>query len=604
MRRPNYARAVAPWLGPCLALVCAQVWAARSVLDGVLQDGVPPIGAQVGAGLQQYSSASEARLLDWTSDGALLVAVHEAGQDQMRRVTGAPPQAESQSLGAPGGMLRAAAAQSFHNEWVAYLGDESGSDGAEGAALSLRALSDGDTKSLLPAQAHPGTPVWAHDGRRLAFSATLRDGKSTDLYVLDTADSAGPRLVASGNSDTRQVLAWTSADRTLLVRHTIAGSGDELLLVDVETGTARRVDAPGPGASYAHIGDVRLASDDRGVYYISDLGGAHSALRYVDLYDNSTLELAATLGHEIEHFDVGTDNRSIALSWTEFGYGRIALLDRQTGAVSALPNMPPGAVTALRFDHAGARLAFELAASTAPHDVYVCDLATKTSMRWTESRLGQYASARLVAPLTVRFSTWDRPSGSGSALTALLYRPRSPGPYPVLIMLDGSGTPPSAQFDPFVQYCVNELGIAVVAAGLRQGEAGVLDLGALLAWLGAQPDMRRDRVMVQGRGAGGTLALTGLGLYGDRLRAAISVDGMASSVQIMPIRQPVLLVRGLNNPALDAGSAEQLLWRLRSAKISSWFVAPRDRRDTLSGEPEQASAQRVIAQFVAIQLGR
>jgi dipeptidyl aminopeptidase/acylaminoacyl peptidase len=604
MRRPNYVRAAAPWLGPCLALICAQGWAGRGVQDGVLEDGVPLSTAQVGAGLQLYSSESDARILDWTSDGALLVAVHEAGQDQMRRVTGAPPQAESQLLGAPGGMLRAVAAQSFHNEWVAYLGDESGADGSEGAPLSLRALAGGDAKVLVQAAARPGTPVWAHDGRRLAFSATLRDGKSTDLYVLDSADSAGPRLVASGNADARQVLAWTSADRALLVRHTIAGGGDELLLVDIESGAARRVDAPAVAASgYAHVGDVRLAPDDRGVYFVSDLGSAHTGLRYVDLYNNSTLELSATLGHEIEHFDVGSDNRSIAISWTEFGYSRIALLDRLTNGVSILPSLPPGAVSALRFDHGGTHLAVELTASTAPRDVYVCELGAKACTRWTESKLGQYTATRLIAPLTVRFPTWDRPSGSGSALTALLYRPRTPGPYPVLIMLNGHGTPPSAQLDPFVQYCVNELGIAVVAPGLRDGEAGVLDLGALLAWLGAQPDMRRDRVMVQGRGAGGTLALTGLGIYSDRLRAAVSVDGMASSVQIMPIRHPVLLVRGLNSPALDAASAEQLLWRLRSAKISSWFVAPRDRRDALSSEAEQRSAQRVIAQFVATQLG-
>jgi pimeloyl-ACP methyl ester carboxylesterase len=115
--------------------------------------------------------------------------------------------------------------------------------------------------------------------------------------------------------------------------------------------------------------------------------------------------------------------------------------------------------------------------------------------------------------------------------------------------------------------------------------------------------MRHDRVMVQGSGSGGTLALTGLGLYGDRLRAAVSVDGMASSAQLMPIRRPVLLVRGLVSPPLDAGSAEQLLWRLRSAKVSSWFVAPRDRRDMLASDAEQLGARRVMAQFIAAQLG-
>ncbi len=604
MRRPNYALAVAPWLGLCLALSCVPVWAGRSVQDGVLKDGVPLIGAQIGAGLQQYRSDADARFLDWTSDGALLVAVREGGQDQIRRLTGAPPDSQPQPLGAPGGLVRFAAAQSFHNDWVAYLGVARGEDGHEGAGLGLRALSGADTKILVPPRAHPGTPVWAHDGRRLAFTARLRDGRSTDVYVLDTADSSGPRLVSSGNADAREVLAWTSADRSLLVRHTIAGSGDELLLVDLETGGARRVDAAGAGASAsAHIGEARLAQDDRGVYYISEPAGGHRGLRYVDLYDHATVELSAPLGHEVEHFDVGTANRSIALSWTEFGYSRIALLDRITNGVSVLPSLPPGAVSALRFDHGGTRLAVELTASTTPSAVYVCELGAKACGRWTESKLGPYSAARLIAPLTVRFPTWDRPGGSSSALTALLYRPRSPGPYPVLVMLNGAGTAPSAQLDPFVQYCVNELKVAVIAPGLREGESGVLDLGALLAWLGAQPDMRRDRVMVLGRDAGGTLALTGLGLYGDRLRAAVSVDGMASSAQVMPIRKPVLLVRGLSSPALDAASAEQLLWRLRSAKIDSWFVAPRDRGERLSSEVEQLGAQSVIAQFIASQLG-
>jgi pimeloyl-ACP methyl ester carboxylesterase len=170
-------------------------------------------------------------------------------------------------------------------------------------------------------------------------------------------------------------------------------------------------------------------------------------------------------------------------------------------------------------------------------------------------------------------------------------------------MVNGSSTPPGAQLDPFVQYCVNELGITVIAPGLRDGDAGALDLGALLAWIGVQPDLRRERVVVQGRGAGGTLALTALGLYGERLRAAVSIDGPASSAQIAPIRRPVLLVRGLSSPALDTASAELLLWRLRSAKVTSWFVAPRERREMFASETEQAGAQAVIAQFVASQLG-
>ena len=598
MWRPNYARAVALSLGACSVLLCAPVHAGRLVQDGVLQDGVPAASEQISAGMARFASGGEARLLDWLSDGSLLVATREGGREQLQRWSGEPPR--PQALGAPAVQLRAAAAQPFHNDWVAALASGPETAGADEPALWLNALDGGPAKLLVDSAAHPGMPVWAHDGRRLAFSATLRAGEHCDLYLLDTSASAGPRLIASGDAGAWQVLAWTSADLSLLVRHTLSGRGDELLLVDVDTGAMRRVDAqPAGSAGYARIGEARLAPDDRGVYLISNRGSDHDQLQYIDLYANSATELPADFDHGIGHFDVSPDGQLIALSWNDSGYDRIALLDRQTSQLRTLTNLPPGNVATLRFDHAGTHLAIELAATTAPRDVYVYDLASSAITRWTSSRLGDFSAARLVAPLTVRFPTWDRPNGSARTLSALLYRSRSAGPHPVLIMLGGADSPPRAQLDPFVQFCADGLGVTVVQPAIRDGEPGILDLGALLAWLGAQPDTRRDRIALLGRSAGGTVALASLGLYGERLRGAVSIDGSATVAQVMPIRRPVLLVRGLDQPPLEAAAAEQLLWRLRGAKVNSWFVAPRDRREALATPEEQATAWRVIAQFVA-----
>jgi dipeptidyl aminopeptidase/acylaminoacyl peptidase len=601
MWRPNYARAAALGLGACCVLLCAPAHAGRVVQDGVLQDGVPAASAQVSAGMARFASGSEARLLDWLSDGSLLVVTGEGGRDQLQRWSGDPPR--PQALGAPALPLRTAAAQPFHDDWVAALASSPDAATADDAALWLDALDGSAPKLLLEAAAHPGAPVWAHDGRRLAFSATLRAGESSDLYMLDTGASAGPRLIASGDAGAWQVLAWTSADRSLLVRHTASDRGDELLLVDVDSGAMRRVDAqPTATAGYVRIGEARLAPDDRGIYLITDRGSDHDQLQYIDLYANSTIELPADFSHGVGHFDVSPDGHLLALSWNDSGYDRIAVLDRPTSQLRTLANLPPGNVSALRFDHSGAHLAIELVAATAPRDVYVYDFETAGVARWTSSRLGDFSAARLVAPLTVRFPTWDRVNGGARTLSALLYRPRSAGPHPVLVMLGGADGPLRAQLDPFVQYCADELGVTVVQAAIRDGEPGILDLGALLAWLGVQPDTRRDRIALLGRGAGGTVALASLGLYGDRLRGAVDIDGTATATQVMPIRSPVLLVRGLEQPPLDAAAAEQLLWRLRGAKINSWFVAPRDRRETLASAGEQATAWRVIAQFVAAQL--
>jgi dipeptidyl aminopeptidase/acylaminoacyl peptidase len=614
MRRPNdaHARALALSLSALCAL--APAWAARNVQDGVVQDGVPEVNAQISASLARYRGGSESRLLDWLSDGSLLVAVRREGRDQLLRLRGAA--AAREPIGLPGGALRYATAQPFHSDAVALLGEE---PKGGGSALYLTALSNGDARVLLPASAQAGTPAWAHDGRQLAVSAALAAGQDSGLYVLDTAGSAAPRLVAAGagaggigagaggagagGATSWQVLAWTSADRSLLVRHKVADAGDELLLADLTSGTLRRIDAPGersPG--FGHIGAVRLTSDGRGVYFTSDRDSEHAQLRYVDFYAGTAALVVPNL--EVEQFDVSADNRTLALSWNEFGYSRVALLDRPSAQLTMLSSLPPGVVHLLRFDHAGARLAIELASSSGPRDVYVHELSSATSTRWTASQLGVFSAAQLVAPQTVRFPTWDHVSGgSHRMLTALLYRPRIGGPWPVVVMLGNAGAGARPQLDPFVQYCVNELGLAVVIPGLRAGDAGALDMGALLAWLGAQPDLRRERVALQGSGGGGTLALLALGLYGERLRGAVDIDGPASGAQLTALRSPVLLVRGLHEPALDAGSAEQLLWRLRSAGVESWFVAPRELGERLTDEAGQAAAQRVIAQFLRSKLG-
>jgi pimeloyl-ACP methyl ester carboxylesterase len=103
---------------------------------------------------------------------------------------------------------------------------------------------------------------------------------------------------------------------------------------------------------------------------------------------------------------------------------------------------------------------------------------------------------------------------------------------------------------------------------------------------------------VMGRGDGGELALTALGVYSDRLRAAISIDAVAGAAQLAAVRQPVLLLRGFTDPPLAASAAEQLLWRLRSNAVESWLMAPRETLGRLSSSDAQLAAQQTMAQFL------
>ncbi len=276
-----------------------------------MQDGVPAISAADRRGTARYRGGSEARLLDWLSDGTLLVAVRARGA---RPAAAAAParRRRGEPFGAPGGALRARLRHSLSAATaVAYLGDE---PGQAVRRCIWPALADGETRAAAAPRARiAGAPAWAHDGRQLAFSATLRDGQDSDLYVLDTDGHPrrGSRLAAQpaapmpgrcwhGPAPTARCWCGTRSPTPAM----------SCCWWTLTSGALRRIDAPGersPG--YGHIGEARLTSDGRGVYFTSDRDSDHAQLRYVDFYaGNAATCVAPDL--EVEHFDVSANNRT------------------------------------------------------------------------------------------------------------------------------------------------------------------------------------------------------------------------------------------------------------------------------------------------------
>jgi dipeptidyl aminopeptidase/acylaminoacyl peptidase len=626
MHQYNHQRIPALLLAGIAALAVAPLQAERRIEGTVLYDGVPAGDASLRAALLQYRVISESRLLGWLANGELLVATRLEEGEQLERLR-APGTLQAATSHA-GATVLAATAQPFHSQLLAYLAEDAEHTGA---ALYVQDVAGGNERQLLSAGARPGAALFAHDGQRLAFTATLPGSASTSVYLAEVTSTAAPRLLLSGAGEDWQVLGWTRSDRAVLVRRTPPGADAELLLVDVDTGVARRVDVPATAGQAGaarrerapsdwHITQAHLANDDRGVYFLSDRDADYLRLHYVDFYGGAPREFGAAVRRDIEQFDLSSDGRYLAYAWNDNGYSRVTLVDRPLNREVTVANLPVGVVHALRFANQGTRLAIDLAAGSAARDVYVYDLADATTTRWTRSALGlagsgAAAGARaLIAPQTLRFPTWDRPDGSPRLLSALVYKPTDGQSQAVLVMLPGRGRQARAQLDLFVQYLVTQLRIAVIAPDLRgasghgrsfaalgraderNGEA--LDLGALLAWIGAQPDLQRHPVVLMGNGDGGELALAALSLYGDRLRAAISVDGVAGVAQLTALRQPVLLLRGLEQPPLSAAAAEQLLWRLRSNAVESWFMAPRETLGNLAGADAQLAAQQTIVQFL------
>jgi dipeptidyl aminopeptidase/acylaminoacyl peptidase len=205
--------------------------------------------------------------------------------------------------------------------------------------------------------------------------------------------------------------------------------------------------------------------------------------------------------------------------------------------------LPQGQVGSLEFSPDGQQLGFTLARGDAPADVYSLSLADHQLTRWTYSEVGGLNTETFLAPELVRFKSFD-----GREIPAFVTRPRgvSPDkPAGVLVVIHGG---PESQdrpsFSGVDQFFLNELGIAVIRPNVRgsagygktylrldnaeQREDSVKDIGALLDWIGTQPDLDKNRVAVMGGSYGGYMVLSSLMHYSDRLKAGVDIVGIAS----------------------------------------------------------------------------
>ncbi len=612
------------------------------------RDGLAPADPLVSATLPRYLQSRAASFVDWLLDGSMLIRTRLGEFEQIHQLR-APLAMREQISFAPGGVA-AGAARPYASDTLVYLTPPHGGGNSR---LFLQRLAQRELLPLTDGRHSDGRPLWAHDGKRIAFASNRRDGSDVDIYVLDTGDTgATPRLVVGGSGTRWRVFDWSIDDKHLLVGREAPGADPgpeaELYLADVDSGAIRAVGFAGGTAdgAGAHGGarkrastasdatpiavrDARFATDGRGLMLLSratppgaaaGAGGQFQRLAYLELDGHQWRELSSDAEHDVEQFDRSIDGRFIAYTFNDAGSSRLMLIDQQRKLDLTVPALPPGVVTGLKFDSSGKRLAVTLESIRSPRDVYVLEPENQVLTRWSESEVGLIDPQTFVAPQLLHYPTWDRVDGQPRMLTALLYRPQvaQAEPRPVVVLLcGGAGRQCRPGFDPFLQWLVNQLGVVVVAPNVRgssgfghalaaagQGalrEDAARDIGSLLVWIDLQHDLDRNRVALLGEGYGAYLALQSLADYGDRLRGAVAAfpPPLAGLTNGAAIRRPVLLVQGLDNPAVPAYALEQLRSRLRVDGVEAQYLAAADEGASFTRRSTQDAYREAAADFLA-----
>ena len=611
------------------ATAVANSFVVRETRGNLILEGVPGHSPRVLATLDGWLAGRGASFQDFMPDGSVLISTRFGDTEQIHHV--ARPGAAREQLTFDADPAAGANASPARDARTFLFARDRG--GNENAQLFLQHLETRQLRMLTDGKSRHGGALWSRDGKRIAFQGNARNGVNQDIYVIDVGSDAGARLVLASQGQTWTPLDWSADGQRLLLLDYTSVTDATLYVAEVASGAFTRLSLSGDPTKpspQSGIGSARFSADGKGVWFTADLGGEFRQLRYIDLADGSVRTHTASLPWDIEDFEVSADGRWLAYVANVDGYGELYLADLGAAVTLRPAGLPAGLIYNLRFDRNSNLLGMTIETPRSPRDVWTYDITTSRAARWTKSETGPIDPARLSSTEVFRYPTWDRVNGAPRQIPALIQKPAKTGRHPVVIDIHGGPEGQSRPgYSPFQQYLVAELGYAVIQPNVRGStgygrsytlldngklrEDSVRDIGSLLVWIAAQPDLDPERVVVMGGSYGGYMVLASLIAYGERLRGGIDVVGISNFVtfltntagyrrdlrrieygderdptmraflrRISPlekanlIRKPLLVVQGLNDPRVPASESEQLVAKVRGQGGEVWYLAATD----------------------------
>jgi dipeptidyl aminopeptidase/acylaminoacyl peptidase len=469
----------------------------------------------------------------------------------------------------------------------------------------------------------PGTrnqsPVFSKDGRLIAWSRAVKGSVDYAILTADPNRPASRRVAYQGHGSIAPVDISADGKRLLLSRG-ISNREQRLSILDLGTGRAEELAFT---AKPARFQEARFTPDGRSVIVITDADNEYLRLAEIEIATGAGTVLSPALKWDVEKYELSEDGRTLAYAVNEDGFSKLTVLDRSSN-IGAQPDLPRGVINGLGFSPDGRKLAISLSGATTAGDVWSWDVGGRALSRWTQSELGGIDPASLAEPRLIRYRSFD-----GQSVPAFVYRPKGTNAgvrTPVIIDIHGG---PEAQtrgaWNPGAQYFASTLGATVILPNVRGSEGygktylnadngpkredSVKDIGALLDWIAAQPDLDPKRVAVYGQSYGGYMSLASMTHYSDRLVGGVERYGISDfttflerteayrrdnrraeygdertpemkavfarinpMANVAKIRKPMLVMQGANDPRVPQFESDQVVARLRGNGVETWYV--------------------------------
>ena len=325
---------------------------------------------------------------------------------------------------------------------------------------------DGSTKDLTPGENLKAMfGGWSQDKEHFWVLSNERDPRHFDVYQYAT-DGYERRMIFENNE------SWSPASisrdgRWVALDKSRTSADSDIYLYDTTA-----PETP-PEHISAHEGNIQYTTstfsrDSKALYFLTDAHGEFTQGWSYDLESGEQTPVVIA-DWDVMYVAFSENGRYQVSATNEDARTIMKIVDTQSGDTLALPDLPEGDITGVRFSPTETKMAFYVNSDTSPNNLYVLDVESGEHRRLTDSLNPKIARKDLVDGQVVRYKSYDE-----LEIPSVLYRPHSASPatpVPALVMVHGGpGGQSRKGYRAQTQHLVNH-GYAVLAVNNR-GSSG------------------------------------------------------------------------------------------------------------------------------------
>ena len=600
--------------------------AQRTPIGNLLVEGVGEIPSSVSEKLEQYQNIRSANFADWDASGkGLYITTRFADVAQIHNVSKAGAYREQITFFKEPVTSVSTCPNPVKNGFL-YSRDIGGNEQFQ---IYYWDRNYGISTLLTDGKSRNGSYLWNKKGDKIAYTSTKRTGKDLDFYIVPLNNLSDTKLILENKGGGWNIADWSQDESLMIVTNYTSINEVKAYFLDIASGKLEEINPTDKQISY---GNFKFSKDGKGIFFTSDEDTEFKTLRYCDLATKKMSKII-DINNDVVIMELSENGSKLAFAINEGGYSKSYLMDTKTQKYFPLNLGSPGVITQMKFNKDNNLIAFSLSTPSQTSEVYVHDLKTNKTERWTYSETAGLNTANFSPAKLIEYSTFDKDEQTGKTrmIPSFLITPKNASrKLPVLISIHGGPESQStASFNAFNQYWANELGIAILVPNVRGSsgygktylkldnamlrENSVKDIGALLDWIATQPNLDSSRVAVIGGSYGGYMSLACMTNYNDRLKCGIDLFGISNFVSFLKntsayradlrraeygderdpkmaehfqkispltniknITKPMFIYQGENDPRVPVSESEQMVEALKQNGVPVCYVRAKD----------------------------